>query len=334
MRLISSVRLITLLLVAVSLAFGQAALPVTGISAAFQNGQTFITWSDPYTGAAGANYRYNVYWSTSAIVDPTTLAAATLIEANVFNNSGQRTSQFPYSQTTRQDNTKLMSITVQGSCGGPPANQVCGTQLAAFTGLAVHTVRVPASSYYAVITHDTTGALTDSAVTPGSNATTTPVTESIASIQPLKYYDSTDTTHVASGWQINPASTNLPLWINLHASGGCAGAITEGSLYNFWGDPSMSYQDGTQQTLAVGQSTSAFPYGHPASGLSVHPCDTQWLNTGTGQLETNWLGYVDTPLGQYSFTGTVSASSSSHTLTVSSPTGTLALNQNQYHRAS
>ncbi len=46
-------------------AAGQAA-PVTNLTVTFQNGQTFISWNDPYAGSGSgttnaANYRYNIY---------------------------------------------------------------------------------------------------------------------------------------------------------------------------------------------------------------------------------------------------------------------------------
>jgi hypothetical protein len=157
---------------------------VSGIAVVHHDGQTFITWTDPTTGTP-ANYRYDIYRHTSPITNAASLAAATLIQNDVFNNSGQMHGQFPFTQATRQDASKLMPIVQQGSCNNNTT--VCGTPLASGSGLAVHTATTAAAAYYAVITTDRTGANTDSPVSPGNNATDSPVSESVASIKPLKY---------------------------------------------------------------------------------------------------------------------------------------------------
>lgn len=290
-----------LLLAAASAAYAAAAPSVTGISAIFHDGQTFVTWTDPTSGSP-ANYRYNVYWSTSPIVDSTTLAAATLIQSEDFNNSGQLADQFPYSQTTRQNTAKLTAITVQGSCGGPTTYTACGTPVAPLTGIAVHTATGTASAYYAVITHDRTGALGDSPVSVGNNATTSPVAESVGTIAPIKYWDSRDTTHrsQASSTSITGVS-NRPLWLSLHASGGCSDSSIMGNgtawgdAWSMWGDSTMGYQEGVQYAFGVWETHSTATYG--ALALVLKSCDTAWTRDALGQLETFWTGYSVTPLG-------------------------------------
>jgi len=289
----------------------QTAPPVTGIRAINQNGQTFITWTDAAAGAAGANYRYNVYRSHSPITDASSLKSATLIQVGVLNNSGQMAGQFPYTQATRQDPNKAMSIIEQGSCGGPAGYNVCGEALPAFTGLAVHTpfsgvgptgASAQASatrsdhergttSYYCVITTDRTHAQKDSPVSPGGNSTTAPLREEPASMVPLKYYDSNDAGHRAQASSTSISGTqNLPLWLNLHASGGCAGAMQFGDLYQWWGDSSEGYQEGVQNVFAVYEDHSTSSFGQRT--LIALPCDTVWTADGLGQLETFWFGYL------------------------------------------
>jgi hypothetical protein len=76
-----------LIMRSVALASGQNAPPVTNIQAIQHDGQTFITWTDAATGSAGANYRYDLYRSTSGQI--TDLSTATLVQQGIYNNSGQ-----------------------------------------------------------------------------------------------------------------------------------------------------------------------------------------------------------------------------------------------------
>ena len=286
---------LTLILMAASYVYAANAPNVTGITATFHDGQTFLTWVDPATGSAGANYRYEVYWSTSPIVGAPSLAAATFLQ-EAFNNSGQIVAAgATWNQTTRQNSALPMSITVQGSCGGSPY-MACGTALAAFTGLAVHSATTTASAYYAVITHDRTGALTDSPVSAGDNATTSPVSESVGTPLPIKVYDSHDTVNRNAGGNTVTISgtTGLAFWLNLAGSGGCTdykdGTISSGDLYQFWGDSTMGYQEGVQQMFTVAETHSGSTYGVPA--LYMNYCDMIWLNTGLASLETTYSGYA------------------------------------------
>jgi hypothetical protein len=281
------------------IAYAADAPSVTNIAVTHHDGQTFVTWTDPTTGTP-ANYRYKVYRSLSAITDAPSLAASTLIQTGVFNNSGQQTGQFPYNQTTRQDTGKLMSITAStgtttpNSCG--PG--VCGAALAALSGLAVHTATANESAYYAVITTDRTGVETDSPVSVGNNATTVSVAETIATILPLKYYDSEDSTTRDAGVEITGVA-NRPLFIKLHQSGGCTGNITSGGdLWQLWGDSTMGYQEGIQQIFAVRElhTTANYPTALGQLALQVLPCDTLWTDTGLADLETFWFGYLASPL--------------------------------------
>jgi hypothetical protein len=276
-------------------AYAANAPNVTGIAATFHDGQTFLTWTDPATGSAGANYRYDVYWSTSPIVDAPSLAAATFLQ-EAFNNSGQLAAAgATWNQTTRQNAALPMSITVQGSCGGPTYT-ACGTPIAAFTGLAVHTATTTASAYYAVITHDSTGAQADSPVSAGNNATTSPVAESVGTPLPIKVFDSHDTVNrnsSASSVTIT-GTAGLPFWLNLAGSGGCTdykdATLANGDLYQFWGDSTMGYQEGVQQMFTVQEAHTGSAYGVPA--LYASYCDMIWLNTGLGSLETTYSGYA------------------------------------------
>src|SRR4051794_22870265 len=60
----------------------------TGVCADFANGQTFVQWPDAATAAPGANFRYRLYRSTSAL-DAGNCTGATLKAKYILNNSGQ-----------------------------------------------------------------------------------------------------------------------------------------------------------------------------------------------------------------------------------------------------
>jgi hypothetical protein len=276
--------------------FAQPSPPVTNIQAIHHDGQTFLTWTDAAAEAAGATYRYDVYRSVAPISDSASLKAATLIQAGLFNNSGQVVGQFPYTQATRQNAAKSMAIIKQELCGGPTAYTVCGTPLLPFTGLSVHTTTAAESAYYAVITVDRTHRQSESAIFPGNNATMLPVYEQPADLVPLKYYDSHDSVHRtrASSSAIS-GTQGLPLWVNLHASGGCPNALVSGDEYIFWGDASMGYQEGIPGIFTVWEDRTGSTHGRQSLVLS--PCDAVWTSDGLGQLQTVWFGYTAVPLG-------------------------------------
>jgi len=153
-------RFIPLLLLSVSVvAFAQSAPPVTGIQTLQHDGQTFITWNDAATASTGANYRYNLYRSTTGPI--TNLSSAMLVQQGIYNNSGQLIGPKPYNQATRQNVANPMSKIQNG-----------GSTVLVWSGAAVYTNLATANAYYAVITHDITGATADSPLVTGSNATT------------------------------------------------------------------------------------------------------------------------------------------------------------------
>jgi hypothetical protein len=212
------------------------------------------------------------------------------------------TGQTPFNQTTRQDVSKLMSITSStGAAAISCGPGVCGTPLAALSGLAVHTALANESAYYAVITTDRTAAETDSPVSAGNNATTVSIAETVAAIQPLKYYDSDDNTTRSPGVEIT-GTANRPLFVKLHASGACGGSTITGpgDLWQMWGDSTMGYQEGMGKAFAVIEwhAASAYPTAVGQLALELRPCDSHWLPTGLAGLESFWFGYLASPLGQ------------------------------------
>ena len=273
-------------LLATVAAFAQTAPPVTGIQAIQHDGQTFITWNDAASGPTGANYRYNLYRSTNGPI--TNLSSATLVQQNIYNNSGQLIGPKPYNQDTRQDTDNPMSKIQSG-----------GSTLPVWSGAAVYTNQATANAYYAVITHDITGATADSPLTAGGNATTSSISESVAAIQPILQIPGTDPSRQdgCSTCNITSASVGRPLWLKLHASGGRASSW--GDYWAYWGNSNMGYQDGIQSMFSIYQDVTGAMF---ASGfdnqLILTPQDAVWTVLAGGnnsdanaQSETYWYGF-------------------------------------------
>jgi hypothetical protein len=267
-------------------ALAQTAPPVTNIQAIQHNGQTFITWNDAATGSTGSNYRYNLYRSTSGPI--TSLNSATLVQQWIYNNSGQLIGPKPFNQNTRQNFLNPMSKIEDG-----------GTAVPMWTGIAVYTNLATANAYYAVITHDITGATADSPVTPGSNAMTMSVAESVGNIVPILQIPGTDPSREVgcSTCYITSASIGQPLWLKLHGSGGTASQW--GDYWAYWGNPNMGYQDGIQSMFAIYQDVtgSVFDSGFE-NQLILTPQDAVWSEGAGGndlwsnaESETYWYGF-------------------------------------------
>src|SRR5271157_54250 len=183
---------------------------VTSIAATQQNGQTFITWTDAATGATGGNYRYNLYRATggNCPITSTSGTGVTQIEYQLFNNSGQVVAPLSYQTGVGYSNTYNQAMRQDTSVTYPmDALTNLGTPLANWTGVGVYTNLGSATSCYAVITHDTTGATADSPISAGANSMTGTVSESLATPQPIKQLDSTNSIRTPTAECIPNGST-------------------------------------------------------------------------------------------------------------------------------
>jgi len=280
-------RFIPLLLLSVSVvAFAQSAPPVTGIQTLQHDGQTFITWNDAATASTGANYRYNLYRSTTGPI--TNLSSAILVQQGIYNNSGQLIGPKPYNQATRQNVANPMSKIQNG-----------GSTVLVWSGAAVYTNLATANAYYAVVTHDITGATADSPLVTGTNATTSSIAESVAPIQPVLQIPGTDASRQdgCSTCNITSASVGQPLWLKLHASGGRASAW--GDYWAYWGNSNMGYQDGIQSMFSIYQDVTGTMFDSGFHNqLILTPQDAVWTVSAGGnnynaaaQSETYWYGF-------------------------------------------
>jgi hypothetical protein len=278
--------LITLMMLSVVTALGQTAPSVTGIQAIQHDGQTFITWNDAAQGSAGLNYRYNVYRSTAGPI--TSVNSAMLVQTGIYNNSAQLIGPKPYVQLTRL-NSLLPTVKVLNG----------GTALPLWSGVAVYTNLSTATAYYAVVTHDITGATTDSPIIAGGNATKAGVVESAGSIKPVLQFPGTDASRMidCSNCYITSASIGQPMWLKLHASGGIAAPY--GDEWAYWGNSTMGFQDGTQSMFSVFQDVTGTDFSSGFKNqLIVTPQDAVWsVGAGGNSLianalsETYWYGY-------------------------------------------
>jgi len=189
----------------------QNAPSVTGIQAIQHDGQTFITWTDAAPGIYGVNYRYDIYRSANGPI--TNTGSASLVQMSVYNNSAQLIGPKPYIQLTRLDSV-LPTVKTQNG----------GTPLPVWSGVAVYTNLAAENAYYAVITHDLTGATADSQIVPGDNAMVVPVSESVGNVKPILQIPGTAALRMigCSNCYVTSASIGQPLWLKLHPSGGIA----------------------------------------------------------------------------------------------------------------
>lgn len=255
-----------------------------GVCAQFQDGQTFVTWTDADTDAAGGSFRYRVYRS-NAPIDAGNYAGASLIASYVFNNSGQLVGGNPdtggasFTQANRQNAAQPMSKLSFG-----------GTAMDAFTGLQAYTALAAENAYYAVVSTDTSDG------SPSYIGSVGPIAESEALPLPVKYADSLSRPGDGGYGRIT-SSAGLPIVLALHASGGCSGPApfsAYGDYWQWWLPKESGWQDGRAAVLTVLRDNGS----HIASftnALEVWPCDSIWNPAGTGAIETFHQGIGMTP---------------------------------------
>jgi hypothetical protein len=220
-----------------------AELNVTDIQAIHRHGQTFFTWKDVAEGEAGAEYRYSLYSSERPITD-SNLADLKPVIHGIVNNSGKHYGYHMFAQTRLDPSLPMATI----EPGGKPLQQ--------WSGLAVCTVEKDGQRYYAVVASDSNGRRIGKVV-PGQSATTQPVIEKVAPIQPVKTGDSTERGRYARIVQVT-GEKGLPLMVELHASSARGGPGSDhGDYYLFWGRREWGYCDGLPWQFTVDEQTLA-----------------------------------------------------------------------------
>lgn len=251
---------------------------VTGIQAIHHHGQTFVTFKDVAEGEAGADYRYSLYRSDKPITADN-FASAELCYHGVPNNSAK---QFGYAfhKKDRLDPSKPTAVIEEG-----------GKPLPMWSGLAVRTATADGESYYAVVATDAKWTKPLTPIVPGESATTRPVVEKVAPIQPIKVGDSKTRGNYTSSCAIT-GKENLPLHMTIHGSQGTGGAASDnGDLYLYFGSPDMGWRDGLPGIFAVLETHDATPE------LRVYTRDAIVDPDGDGVVETCWFGYLCKPFG-------------------------------------
>lgn len=249
---------------------------VTGIKAVHRHGQTFVTWADAAEGEAGAKFRYSLYRSDKPIAADN-LKDAELCYHGVLHNSA-RLFGTAFNAKDRIDSKKPTAILAEG-----------GTPLPMWSGLAVHTVRKPAKAYYAVVATDEKFTPL-SKVVPGKSATTEPVEEKVAPIEPIKLHDS-KLRGIYSPQTSITGQKGLPLRVELHASQGQGGPAGDyGDYFLYFATPEMGYRDGLPGVFSVEERRDK-----PGNYLLLRGREAIEHPGGTRAMETYWFGYLCVP---------------------------------------
>ncbi|MEX0704854.1 MAG: hypothetical protein WD069_22335 [Planctomycetales bacterium] len=258
---------------------GADQLRVTGIRAEHRHGQTFVTWKDVADGEAGSGYRYSLYRSDQPITADN-LDQAELCYHGVLNNSA---TQFGHSfmMKDRLDETKPRFVLKEG-----------GEPLPMWSGVAVRTAKQEGESYYAVVATDAKWETKLSPIVPGESATTEPVNEKVAPLQPIKIGDSKSRSQYAGSTYIS-GEEGLPLHLSLHGSQATGGAAAAwGDLYIYFGTPEMGWRDGLPGIFSVSEG-----HGKDNRHLTLVIRDAIENPRGDRPIETCWFGYYCVPFG-------------------------------------
>jgi hypothetical protein len=253
---------------------GSGEIHVTGIKAFHRNGQTFVTWKDVAEGAAGAKYRYTVYRSDAPITR---------------NNVGQAQ---PVIRGILNNSCKLLGLDLKTKDRLDPEKPRIrltdgGEFLPMWSGVGVHTVTKPGQGYYAVVATDL--ALKPlSHVEPGKSATTQPVTEKVAAVQPIRQF--------AAGQRPNQIGKisgrkNLPLYVQLHAScSSKAWQARSGDYFTYFAPrKELGWRAGQPGVFGLAEGGK----DHPR--LTLAPRDTMNSPGGVRGIENLWFGLLCQP---------------------------------------
>lgn len=269
-------KLLTILALGIHGPASAAEPEATGIRAIHRHGQTFVTWKDAAEGEEGAKYRYSLYrWDRPITAD--NLQQAELCCHGVLNNSA-RLFGTAFNLKDRLDPSRPYSVIEEG-----------GQPLAPWSGLAVHTVRKEGKAYYAVVATDQKLNPLSRAV-PGKSATTEPISEMVAPVQPIKLLDSKSRGPYSPQTSLT-GQKGLPLRVELHASQGQGGGAGEyGDYYLYFATPEMGYRDGLPGVFSVEERREK-----DGNYLLLRSRDAIEHPSGLRAMETYWFGYLCVP---------------------------------------
>jgi len=243
---------------------------VTNIKAFYRDGQTFVTWKDVAEGEEGAKYRYSVYRSDEPITQENLEKAERVIHG-ILNNSCKLAGT-DFMQKDRLDPKWPTCKLVEG-----------GKPLPMWTGVGVHTVTKDGKGYYAVVVTDLE-LKPVSKIIPGKSATTGPIEEKVAPIQPIKQIDSKEQEVKA---RAITGKKGLPMGLALHASCGSKPRVARyGDVYLYFGRREWGHRSGLPCNFTVAEA---------AGKLTLYPRDTVLRTSGNYGLETMWVGYFCKP---------------------------------------
>jgi hypothetical protein len=276
---------------------------VTSTCAQFQDGQTFVTWSDVNQDAAGDQDRYEVVRSTAPITEAN-YASATVIGTHILNNSAQ--SQAGNRTATRAGLTE--STDSEYSIHRPmyradPDNPMLkltdlGTEQPIFSGLMVHTAEGTENAYYAVSHFPR--------LSPGTKTFLGAVGPIAETVQPWRMYkqrDSTEPSRSSIAGAITAPTAGKAAILQLHPANGSGTCNSINCQYGdlwagFMDKNSGHWQEGLPRYLTVAQLTSSIPGG----SLTIKPTETISQSTGgltfsgDAGMQGFWSGLGMSPL--------------------------------------
>ena len=248
---------------------------VTGIKAFCRDGQVFVTWKDAAEGREGAKYRYTLYRSNAPITQATVGKAEAVIRG-ILNNSCKLVG----SDLILKDRLDPKWLTCRLTKGGK--------NLPMWSGVGVHTLTKAGKGYYAVVATDL--ALKPlSKVVPGQSATTEPVEEKVAPVQPILQVAAGDRARLKGG-KIS-GKKGLPLYVHLHASCSSKPKMRGTGDYFVYFAPrkELGWRAGQPGVFAIAEEGGEQPR------LLLSPRDTMNTPGGMRGRENLWFGLLCKP---------------------------------------
>jgi hypothetical protein len=265
------------------------------VCAQFQNGQTFVTWTDMDIEAAGNNWRYRHVRSTAGPITSGNYGSATVFADKVFNNSALLSGGHP--DTTNSSTNQQTQANRQIGTNPRVKLTNLGTELAAFTGVQPYTALANENAYYAVVALSCPAGVCPTTPTETYIGSVGPIAESVQTVVPIKWAASGSRTNNAN--QITSPAGKATI-INFHqsaasAAGGPATGSPQGDYWTFYipAEDQYNWNDGAQTTNSVFQESSAPNYmrlglrdslWNPRAGDGPFPAiwETFWSGVGVG----------------------------------------------------
>ncbi len=263
-----------LLALALSTTASAEAPKVTGIEAFCRDGQVFVTWMDAAEGEEGSKYRYTVYRSEEPIAQ-NNLDRATPIIRGILNNSCKLLGMDLTAKDRLDPDKPRLRLADRGA------------RLPMWSGVGVYTVVKEGKGFYAVTATDL-DLNPLSAIVPGESATSEPVAEQVAAVEPIRQFAAEEQPARSGGIS---GRRGLPLYVQLHASCSSKSWMTSSGDYFAYFAPrqEMGWRVGQPGVFGLSED------GGEHSRLLLSPRDTMNTPEGLRGVENLWFGLLCQP---------------------------------------